>query len=159
MNRLHPDGSLDASSDDFAFTVRPVSPTYVGNDVVGIYVQDLTQGPTGNVFVTSDTPARPGDVVTIYATGLGITNPPVDAGTVPPAGTLANIVAPMSITLRSGSSQWNAEFFGAVATPQFPGLYQASFRFPLSTNPSGKTIDLALTVGADTQTFTLGFAH
>jgi uncharacterized protein (TIGR03437 family) len=158
VNRLLPSGETDASSSDYSFIVRRVSPTYLGSALVGVYVQNLTQGPAGDVFVTGDTPARPGDVATVYATGLGATSPAVNAGSVPPSGTLARVLVPVTVLVRSGASQWVAEVFGAAASPQYPGLYQISFRFPLDTDPgSHPTVDLVLGVGEDVQVFPLNF--
>jgi uncharacterized protein (TIGR03437 family) len=67
---------------------------------------------------------RPGDIIQIYASGLGPTTPPMDAGrTIPaPAATASTPI------VRFGDSA--AEVFGAALTA--PGLYQVNARVPAS---------------------------
>jgi uncharacterized protein (TIGR03437 family) len=156
VNRLLANGSLYASTADFSFVISPISPTYSGSDTAPLFVQNFTQGPEGNVFVTGVTPLRGGDVVVVYATGLGATKPALKEGTAPPAGVLANVLTPVVVLLRSASSQWTADLLGAVASPVYPGLYQIAFRVPADTDSEGSpTIDLVLGVGGDVQVFTL----
>ena len=160
VDRLLATGQVENSTADFPFTVTAVSPTYMGDPSGGLYIQDNTQGPAGNVFVDAATPARPQDVAIIYATGLGATTPPVVAGSVPSPGSLANVASPVTIALWDGGfSQWKADVLGAAASPQYPGLYQIAFRFPADAMPNGKTIKLIVAVGADTQTFSVNFSR
>lgn len=73
------------------------------------------------------TPARTGDVVILWGTGFGETNPQVAAGrTVAGAATLVN--AP---TVRIGGA--GAEFLGGALSPGSAGLYQIAVRVPEST--------------------------
>lgn len=67
-------------------------------------------------------PARPGDSVEIYLTGLGPTNPPIPAGQLVPAP--APIVNPISVTV--GGKPALVSFAGLVA----PGLYQVNVAVP-----------------------------
>lgn len=77
---------------------------------------------------------RPGDVIQIYASGLGPTNPAIAADrTVPAAAPVVN-----TPIVRFG--QTAAEVFGAALT--FPGLYQINARVP-TTVPDG---DIPFTV-------------
>jgi uncharacterized protein (TIGR03437 family) len=158
--RVITSSGLNSSSADYSFVVTTVSPSYSGSDTVPLFVQNLTQGPAGNVFVTGNTPVRPGDVVVVYATGLGATNPPVKEGEVPRNGVLATVLAPVTVLIRSGNSQWIPELFGAVESPVYPGLYQIAFRVPSDTDSgTSPTIDLLLAVGGDVQTFKLNFVR
>lgn len=160
VNRFFAGGLLDTSTADFSFTVAAVSPTYMGDPVTGVYIQDITQGPAGSVFATAATPAHPGDAVTIYATGLGATTPTLQTGAVPPPGVLAKVAAPVSISVWDGGiRQWPATLIGAVASPQYPGLYQIAFQFPAAATPNGTTINLIVAVGADTQTIPVAFSR
>ena len=82
-------------------------------------------------------PARPGDVLTLYATGMGITNPRLNAGTVPTV--LTRIVAqPQNSLLTAGGRVTPIDPIGGVivASPQFPGLYQMSIQLPANLDTS-----------------------
>ena len=48
---------------------------------------------------------------------------------------------------------------GAVASPQYPGLYQIAFQFPAETTPIAGAIKLLVAVGTDTQAFTINFSR
>jgi uncharacterized protein (TIGR03437 family) len=132
VRRFRADGTLTAGVNWLSFTVRAVSPTLLGNDVYPVYLQNITQDPTGNTFVSSATPARPGDIITMYATGLGGTSTPVAAGHRPAA--LTWVAAPVDIVLTSfvegQSVSTPVQMFASVLSPEFPGLYQISFRVP-----------------------------
>lgn len=76
------------------------------------------------------TPARPGDVVILWGTGFGETNPPVAAGKTV-TGTTALTSTP---TVRIGGT--GAEFLGGALSPGSAGLYQIVVRVPDAT-PDG----------------------
>jgi uncharacterized protein (TIGR03437 family) len=157
VSRLLANGTIDATTAVFPITVVAVSPTYITDSAGSLYVQDNSRGPAGDVFANANNPARTGDVATIYGTGLGATTPSITAGGVPPPATLANVVAPVSVALWDGSaSQWKANVLGAVASPEFPGLYQIAFQFPDQVT-SGGNFKLIIAVGPDTQTFPVAF--
>jgi uncharacterized protein (TIGR03437 family) len=104
--------------------------------------------PDGSV-ITEDAPAQPGEIVILYATGLGQTAPPV------PYGQLFNDAAPLEqladfklvlggVTASSGAVQY------AGIAPGFAGLYQLNVLLPKSTtaNPEirigfGKELSVA----------------
>jgi len=76
--------------------------------------------------ITTDNPAVPGSIVTVYATGLGATNPTFPAGQIPPA-------TPVYVT----TTATNASIGGAAAqvlfaglAPGFPGAYQLNIQVP-----------------------------
>jgi uncharacterized protein (TIGR03437 family) len=138
VQRFNPDGSLATTSTAMSFLVKSISPHYFGTAALPIYLQNVTQDPTGQTFVSKDKPMRAGDVITVYATGLGGTNPVVAAGSVP--SSLAYVSTKMSVLLgpqpTGGTVTWGAEFLAAVLSPQFPGLYQLSFRVPAAATPN-----------------------
>ncbi len=84
-------------------------------------------------------PATPGQYVTVYATGFGLTNPSIGAG-VFFAG-----LAPVEGTVRvllNGQALPDANVLYAGATPSSPGLYQLNLLLPADT-PNG---DLPLVI-------------
>ena len=81
-------------------------------------------------------PAKPGDVVILWGTGFGATNPAVTSGVVPPANPVANVANPITVTIGNIA----ATVVGAAVSPGIPGLYQIAVQVPDSV-PDG---DLAV---------------
>ncbi|HKE25386.1 MAG TPA: IPT/TIG domain-containing protein [Bryobacteraceae bacterium] len=93
-------------------------------------------GPTGTSLGYPTVAAKPGDVLELFATGLGFTNPPVPAGQ--PFSGAAPTVFPVTVFIN-----------GLSVTPMFSGLssaglYQINLIVPAGV-PSGD-VPLALTV-------------
>jgi len=76
-------------------------------------------------LVTAANPARPGDVLVVYATGLGPTTPAIPTGRAPLLGQLA---ATATVTATIGGSP--AAVVYSVASPSFPGVYQVAVTVP-----------------------------
>jgi uncharacterized protein (TIGR03437 family) len=72
------------------------------------------------------TPAAPGDVIVLWGTGFGPTNPDVAAGQQVPSTQIHSIVT--APTIRIGGVQ--AEYLGGALAPGFAGLYQIAVRVP-----------------------------
>ncbi len=109
-------------------------------------VERVTIGPAGpGIFVFSDgksaaaihadgsavgrfagaTPAKAGEIVSVFATGFGGTTPAVDSGEVFPAR--APILQPAQVTI--GGTAVTPEYIGGA--PGFAGLYQVNLRVPM----------------------------
>jgi hypothetical protein len=98
-------------------------------------------------LVTAASPAKPGEVVVIYATGLGSTNPPVSAGQATPApapragslylqfdfSTNARPRFPEHTPFSPGPPGPTPEFVGL--TPGQVGLYQINVKIPETIPP------------------------
>ncbi len=93
-------------------------------------------GPAGLFDQVTTVPAKPGDVIVLWGTGFGPTNPTVAAGVLPPANPVANVANPVTATIGNVS----ATVLGAAITPGNAGLYQVAVQVPGSA-PDG---DLAL---------------
>jgi uncharacterized protein (TIGR03437 family) len=76
-------------------------------------------------------PAQPGDIVQLYATGLGLTNPPFAAGQLPPNDASGARPAPPVTVIVDGL---NAEVQYAGTAPGFAGLYQINVVIPFTPN-------------------------
>ncbi len=70
------------------------------------------------------TPAKPGDILALYSTGLGATNPPVQAGALPSG--IASTVDPVTVTVGG----LNADVLYAGVAPGLAGLYQINITIP-----------------------------
>jgi uncharacterized protein (TIGR03437 family) len=91
-------------------------------------------------LVSQQDPARPDEVIVMYATGLGLLNPPLGTGA-PSAGN--ETAVPATVTVDAVSAQ--VLFSGT--TPGLVGLNQINFRIPLSTR-TAPDIPVVLSIGA-----------
>ena len=73
------------------------------------------------------TPAAPGDVVTLYGTGFGPVEPPLEAGEIP--GATADLAYPFSFRV-GGMAVPPGDVLYAGAAPCCAGLYQFTLRLP-----------------------------
>ncbi len=87
--------------------------------------------PDGSVL-TPTSPAKPGDIVLLWATGLGETTPPADGFQIPTAAAPLIAGANLSILLDGTAVDPGAIQYAGVA-PGFPGLYQINLKLPLSS--------------------------
>jgi uncharacterized protein (TIGR03437 family) len=81
-------------------------------------------------------PAKPGEVVVIYATGLGPVNPAVAAGEPAPPEPLSRTVNPVTVTIQGFRAQ---VLFSGLA-PGYAGLYQLNVRVPDEVTPDGSAV-------------------
>jgi adhesin/invasin len=107
-----------------AITVAPAAPgvfTATGNGTGQglIFVADSSGAQT---LADATHPAKAGDALVIYCTGLGAVNPPVATGAAAPFSPLASTTLPATVTI--GGVQQNIFFKGL--TPGFAGLYQVN---------------------------------
>jgi uncharacterized protein (TIGR03437 family) len=98
----------------------------------------------GSAAAAGNAPAA-GEVVTIYAIGLGAVTPDVPIGGTPPPNSVAATLVTPQLTL--GSAPMNVLFSGLA--PGFVGLYQINAQMPASL-PQGATAQLTLTAGGPT---------
>ncbi len=85
-------------------------------------------------------PAHPGDTIVLYAAGLGLTDPPIDAGAAAPTDGLAFASNPVTATI---AGQPAPVAFAGLA-PGLVGLYQINVAIPATVEPSPET-PLAIT--------------
>ncbi len=87
-------------------------------------------------------PARPGEVIQLYATGLGATDPVWQAGEVPNAAT--RLRDPVSVTI-GGTTLSAADITYAGVAPGFiSGLYQLNVKVPASLADGNAAIQIAI---------------
>jgi len=122
------------------FVVAPAQP--------GIFTKNQ-QGTGQGIVVRSDqitlaeagTPARPGEAVVIYGTGLGPVTQPVAPGAPSPVSPLAATVSPVTVSVGGRPAQ----VLFAGLTPGFAGLYQVNAILAADT-PTGNAVPLVIQV-------------
>jgi uncharacterized protein (TIGR03437 family) len=126
------------SSSPMTISLAPAAPGIFFTPTGGQSLGAITHADGSEV--TSQNPAQPGEVVIVYATGLGQVTPFVATGALPP-GTNSTSVPQVTV-----------EIDGAPVTPDFSGLSgccvgqnQVNVRIPLSTR-AGDDIPVVLTV-------------
>lgn len=82
--------------------------------------------------LTAASPAKPGDFVSLWATGLGETTPPADGFQLPIAAASLVAGANLSIWLDGKPVDPSAIEYAGVA-PGYAGLYQINLKLPVST--------------------------
>jgi uncharacterized protein (TIGR03437 family) len=108
-------------------------------------------GSDGGFIGTNGATAKAGDILVIYALGLGATDPAQTDG-VPAAGA-ASVTLPVGITI-GGVGLAATDILYAGASPSYIGLYQVNMRVP-SGVASGKQ-SIVMTVGTN-QSPTFGY--
>lgn len=83
-------------------------------------------------------PAQAGEILEMYGTGLGVTDPPVAAGQPSPGQPPARAVAPPVVLI--GNVQASLLFAGL--TPGFAGVFQANIRVPADLMPGRYAVTL-----------------
>jgi hypothetical protein len=98
-------------------------------------------GPA-SLFPGASTPVTPGEILTLYADGLGQTSPPLTSGSVTQTGTL-----PALPQIKIGGLAAAVQFAGVVS----PGLYQLNVYVPASA-PAGDNTVVATYNGTSSNT-------
>jgi uncharacterized protein (TIGR03437 family) len=138
-------GALSAS---FTAQAQAISPSFFvlngGPYSAATHVGGALIGPT-TLFPNSTTPARPGEIIVLYANGFGPTSTPVVSGSILQSGSLS----PLPVV----------KIGGVNATVQFAGLVASGeFRFNVEVPSSLKNGDQSITAtygGQTTQAGTL----
>jgi hypothetical protein len=89
-------------------------------------------------LVTASRPAAAGEILSVFATGLGPTRPGVDPGTAFPSSPLAGVNSPIEVTINGKAG----EVIGAVGYPGSVDGYQVNFRVPTDTQKGIATIQV-----------------
>jgi uncharacterized protein (TIGR03437 family) len=91
--------------------------------------------PDGSL-VSSDAPAAGGDIVTLWATGLGNTNPTLEDGVLPATALWLSQLSQFEVQINGTTLDASAILYAGVA-PGFAGLYQVNVQLPaqLPANP------------------------
>jgi uncharacterized protein (TIGR03437 family) len=121
--------------------------TDISPDQLGLAAQPdghvIAQHGADSSYVTASHPAKPGEVLVIYLSGMGPTNPSVKSGAPAPGSEpLARVTVAPVVTLDGNAA--TVQFAGL--SPGFVGLYQVNFQVPAGA----RTGDLTLIVSQGT---------
>ena len=115
----------------FATTASSYGPaffTWPGNQVVATRTDYSYAVKAGTFAGASTVAAKPGDVIVLWATGLGPTNPAAPTGVAVPSDKAYATSSMPSVTIDNMS----AMVYGAALAPGSVGLYQIAIQVPLS---------------------------
>jgi uncharacterized protein (TIGR03437 family) len=90
--------------------------------------QDYTYALKNGAFSETTVPAAPGDVIILWGTGFGPTNPAAPVGAEAPSGT--TLYTAGAVTVMLGNTP--ATVYGAALAPGFAALYQVAIQIPES---------------------------
>jgi uncharacterized protein (TIGR03437 family) len=116
-------------------TRGPIVPMTLGSAAPGLFQLDLHNAVATLVdgsVLTPSSPAHPGDIVVLYATGLGATVPPAAYGLLPTAAAPLAPGANLQILLDGVAVAASAIDYAGIA-PGNAGLYQINLKLPMST--------------------------
>jgi uncharacterized protein (TIGR03437 family) len=88
--------------------------------------QDYTYAVKNGAFAETTLPAAPGDVIILWGTGFGPTNPPAPVGSEVPPGTIYYTANAVTVTLGGTPTT----VYGAALSPGFAALYQVAIQIP-----------------------------
>lgn len=132
------------SSNNFNLQVLPTAPSVFHSGVAGPNTDIPTVFRNGNgELVTDSDPIHRNDVLVIFLTGMGATNPAVATGMPAPMSPLAVALSTPTVTL--GGSQLGLLYYGLA--PGEVGVYQINVQVPSSVK-AGLSVPLTITQGA-----------
>ena len=140
---LHTPGGV---SDNYNFTIFSAAPSIFRSGTAGPMTDLATVvRADDNQLVTPTNPIHPNDSIIIYATGLGRTQPAVDAGDPAPSDPLAGAIISPAVTL--GGVPLTVSYAGLA--PGQVGVYQINAKVPTKV-PTGLEVPLVIDQGVST---------
>lgn len=144
----------ETDANDAAFETPPVRVRVV--PIAG----GFERGPDGktlavhtafDALVTTQNPARPGEIVHFYSRGLGPVDPVVPIGYPGPANPPAQLVTPLQCTAEYMDPSYSlisgpVDVLFAGLAPGLVGYYQVSLRVPMISQPAD--VSFLCTVGS-----------
>jgi uncharacterized protein (TIGR03437 family) len=134
--------TADLQSNVYTVPLATYAPAFFLNSGT---VADALDNTTG-ALITTVNPATAGEILQLYANGLGPVTNPQSSGDPASASPLSQTISPVTVTI--GGKQ--ATVFGgnAFLAPGFVGLYQINIQVPSGLSPGPQPI--AISVGAQT---------
>ena len=102
-------------------------------------------------LVTTDHPAKAGETVLIYLTGLGDVSPAVPEGTAAPSSPPSNVVNTAAVYFSGPSGAVQGAVAYAGLAPGFAGLYQINAQVPTTLTSGNYYVEVATPTSYSTQ--------
>ena len=145
---LHTPGG---TSNNLDFTVLSSAPSVFRTGVAGpLHGIPTVVRVKNNQLVTTANPIHRGEKIVIYATGLGLTSPPVATGSAAPSNPLSKATVQPAVSL--GGLSLPLSYAGL--TPGGVGVYQINALVP-GWAPTGMQVPLTITQGSVSTTLTV----
>jgi uncharacterized protein (TIGR03437 family) len=132
--------SVGGGSANTNITVLPASPGIFGTVMSDGVSRAVLVRPDGT-FVSLQNPARKGEIIRLYATGLGPVIPSVSTNSIAVPGTDSLVVGQMIV----GVNNAGARVISGRLAPSLIGVYEVTFQVP-SDAPSGNDVVLSLAI-------------
>jgi uncharacterized protein (TIGR03437 family) len=119
--------------------------TQIGKTAPGVLTQSQNGLGYGDVvhldgtLVNDKSPAKIGETVSVYLTGLGAVSPTIADGDAGPVNPLANATSP--ITAYIGGTEATVGYSGLA--PQLAGLYQINLTVPTGVTAGDNNLDIS----------------
>ena len=141
---LNPGKANESKSDASPITVLANAPSFFAFNGTSIAARhpdfSIAADPA---VVPGARPVKPGDVVLLFATGLGPTNPVYQAGEIP--GAIAPTRDAVTVTVAGTTLAAADVLYAGVSPGSISGLYQINIRIPAAT--ADGNIPVALRIG------------
>jgi uncharacterized protein (TIGR03437 family) len=145
--------NVGGGSNTINITVLPASPGIFSTLMSDGVSRAVLVRPDGS-FVSLQNPARRGEIIRLYATGLGPVTPPVGTNSIAIPATDSLVTGQLIV----GVNNAGARVIGGRLAPTLIGVYEVTFQVP-SDAPTGNDIVLSLAVnvpGDSTTRFSAG---
>ncbi|HTS51411.1 MAG TPA: IPT/TIG domain-containing protein [Bryobacteraceae bacterium] len=123
--------NLQVVVDGWAGPAIPIQLAAAAPGLFQLDAQNVIATEADGALITPQAPAKPGDVIVLYATGLGQTTPPVVYSLIPNAAASIIGIASFTVSLDGVAVDPSAILYAGVA-PGFGGLYQINLTLPAS---------------------------
>ena len=124
-----------ATSSPLTVGAAPESPAFFelsGSQAIATRTDYSYAAKNGTIPGLTTTPAKPGDILILWGTGFGATNPAAPPGVVTPTGQTYSAAESLTVTINGVP----ATVYGVALTPGLAGLYQVAIQVPASL-PNG----------------------
>ena len=121
------------NSNTVSVPLAATAPGVFTSDQSGSGIGAMRHGDATATIIDAGHPAAPGEIVSIYLTGMGAVNPAVNDGT---AGNITTLYQTVSDVVVFVAGQQATVSFKGLA-PGFPGLYQLNVTLPTFLGTSG----------------------
>ncbi len=122
-----------------SITLAAVSPGLFTLNAQGTGAAAALHADTFQV-VNASAPARPGEFLLLFCTGLGVVDPPLASGQAAPTTTLHRTVGTPLVNVANAPAEVT---FSGLA-PGFVGLYQVNIRLPASTARGTQPVQIVM---------------